>query len=560
MEINNTNIYLCIHKCILQDELNEIKERLKCFAEKIEVIECFKIRINRKDIYEMKKDKDCNFVIVHYGLEYDYSYFSPYDIFIESIEDIDKVLLENIIKIYQIQNKRVLLYSGKMPENSNDIDGGSQMVSQLIKCLSERCKLDVTFIRKENEKILDYKIRKIRYLNSINPMSNKFQRRFDNIVNNQKAILNGETYDLIIALHCSKLFGLENNQEIMKKTIVFPMMLTAGYRLAGESVPARYTELENDVLRNASYIITPSKEEFDCIQTEYEDIDLDKIEIIPRGISPIIKGKIHKCNRDSVNIVSVGSIKLQKNHMSEVRIVQKLKDKGFNIHLTIIGAIHDKDIYDELEEYICENDLKNNVTFKKGLNQYEMSQIFERMDIALSCSCWETFGRGIFEGITAGLPTVVSDSLTVVKRIVSNNDGVFFEKNEEAMIKRIIRLIDDGEMYKNASSCALKIAEKVSYYIERDRLLKSILYKYFGVNSKFDSWNSKECEKIYSSKNVCVYKKGCLIRKYYAGELEEKARRDFKKIKDMGGNEKNLFFSYDYENSNWFFQYEVSNE
>ena len=395
-------VALVIHKEITNLEKNIILKRLKKIYVKVFCVEANELVENNYHL------------LIHYGLNGNYIGYSTLDYFVENSHDVDSSFISNILHYFQTITKKVLLYLGKFPNDKDDLDGGSQLAYQLINTLKMKSILDVAFIRKQNQIFESSNINKVFYYKYKNPNDNKFFRRLINIETNRKVFENHYKYDLIIAAHCSKLFGLGENTDIMNKSVIFPMFLTHSYLRAREEVPQEYTEQEDKILKEVSQIITPSEEEKNDIILEY-GISNEKICVIPRGINiNYIGPKIYK---KEVKIVSIGSIKAQKNHLDDLKVLLNLIKYGYNATLTIIGSVYDKYILDELIDFASKNKIDNKVTYKSGLDRIELSKLLASMTIGLSNSSWETFGRGVFECLAAGLPTFVSDKLLTVKKL-----------------------------------------------------------------------------------------------------------------------------------------------
>lgn len=496
--------------------------------------------------------------VVHYGLGYDYHLYPQYHFFIENADMLEPGFMKNIIDSFRIKDKKILLYLGKFPEESYDVDGGAQLANQLISSLSCICHLDIAFIRKEKETYSDPFVCNISYEEYVDPYGNKFNRRMKNLGTNKSAIMNGKEYDLIIAGHCSKFFGIESEPELMKKAVIFPMMLTSGYKRCGEKVPAEYTERENMVLSNVSEIITPSTEELNDIISDY-DVNPNKVKVIPRGISPLFR-PLHreKCS-EYAELVSIGSFKSQKNHISEVKCLKMLLDSGMtNIHLTLIGAIHDRETYDELCRYINDNALSDYVTLHHNISQKKVAEILKNMDICISCSLWETFGRGIFECMTSGLPCVLSNKLKVIKGYADNENNIIFCSDLYEMADSIRHLILCPEAYNAASETSLNVSSKVSYYMEREQLVTELVYNRFGNKTEYMSWDERSYEKIWQGGYSECLKNGDRIRKYYKYPNIPKIKAEFSAQKCAYENGINtaepLFISSDRKDGRFFME------
>lgn len=559
--INNMHVHkvynLLLHTKPSEEELDLIKERLDILEADIKVINLYD-----SNSYDKKADnseKNTFYVNIHYGLSGDYSKYSPMDFFFENIDDLTDDFLKLMIKFSMISEKRVLLYLGKFPVNSRDIDGGSQLAGQLIDSLKNYCKLDVVFIRKEHERFYDDKLNRIGYEEYINPYDNKFSRRLDNIRTNRSAILNYGNHDLIISGHCSKFFGLEYEKEIMEKAVIFPMFLTPSYKRAGEIVPEEYTILETEVLRNVDKIITPSEEEEKDIIEDY-GVNKNKVKVIPRGISPYINGTEKKLNHKRIKLVTIGSIKMQKNHIENLKILKGLLERGIDAELIIIGAVHSPEYMQQLHDFIRINELNERVTFYSGITQKQVGEIVNTADISISSSRWETFGRGIFEGFSAGLPSVLSDVLDVIKKYAVGNPGVFFCKETEDMVQCICELVNDSQLYSCASKSVLQIAERFSYKTESEHLVRELLFKKFNISTPFFPWDLHECEKISESRYSICYRNGEFVRKYFKYDNKEKFLHEFRMMQKAYYSgvrvPKPLFFAYDPDNLGWYIQSE----
>lgn len=376
-----------------------------------------------------------------------------------------------------MENKilRILLYLGKFPGYGFDVDGGSILAQQLIDSLKFLSKLDVVFIRKNKEEYHDEFVNSVKYVEYKYAKENKFFRRLNNLDTNRAAIGDFTQYDCIITAHVSKFFGMEEvGDEFWSKTILFPMFCTSSYKKAGESVPKEYTTHENYVINKVKTIITPSQAEKNILLEDYMCSE-EKIHVVNRGINPLFEPKEFGLSENTKQIIYVASIKQQKNTLEALELIKILNTSGEKFHLNLVGTIQDDELMSVCREYIAKNCLENYVSFYKELSQEQLAKLFKKMDINISVSNWETFGRGIFEGIQSGLPTFVSSRLTVVKNICKDNPGVTFSKNIEEMSKQIEETCHNVDLYNYKKQCLPIIAERVSYARERKILTDIIL-------------------------------------------------------------------------------------
>ena len=373
------------------------------------------------------------------------------------------------------KQKKVLLYLGKFPGYGFDIDGGSIMARQLIDTLKHHCCLDVVFIRKNQETFEDDSVNSVCYVDYLDPWNNKFIRRMENLDTNALAMKNYSDYDVIIAVHISKFFGLNRrDSSFWSKTVLFPMFCSSSYIRAGEVVPQEYINEENIVVKKVRKIITPSADEKKDLITDYECVS-DKIKVIYRGITPLIKYKTRESTSEILKIICIGTLKLQKNSKETLNLLELLDKTGLMSELHLVCTIQDQNYYEDFLRMIDERNYTNRIHFHISIKQSELAKLIDTMDLNISMSKWETFGRGIFEGASAGLPTFVFDDLLTVKGLWDMNYGIRFCKNTNDMASKIINCIHNKDEYKLMSASLESISKKFSYYTEQELLRHEIL-------------------------------------------------------------------------------------
>jgi len=391
----------------------------------------------------------------------------------DSVEKLNEILT---LAIYDFANidKKVLLYLGKFPAFGFDVDGGSILAKQLIDTLKVRCKLDVGFIRKNKEVYVDNQINNIIYTEYIDAFNNKFTRRMKNMETNKNILARYSDYDHVITAHTSKFFGMEpSKNEFWNKAILFPMFCTSSYLRANETVPKEYTVLEHGVINNVKKIITPSVDEKKDLIADYK-CDESKISVIYRGIAPDFHFDSSREIVGCVQLIYIASIKRQKNNIESLKLLKELILKGHEVKLNLVCTIQDKAIYEDMAKFIKQNNLQNNVQFHIELVQSEIVTLMKRMHIGVSVSNWETFGRGIFECVSSGLPTFVYKKLKVIENICGDNIGVMFSDDFIEMSNQIDAVIKNRDKYLLMRDSLKILRNNVSYKREQLLLINSI--------------------------------------------------------------------------------------
>lgn len=387
-----------------------------------------------------------------------------------------------------MKRRKILIYTGKVPGNGCDIDGGSVLMTQLIDTFKYHNDLTLVINRATADIYNDIFVKKIRYLHRITISNNKFENRLANSSINKLAFTDYQEYDIIIVVHISFLFGLEEfNETFWNKVFLFPMFCTPAYCRSGEFVPQFYTDKERTVLNKVHHIISPSTSEKNEL-IEYYGVESSKIDIIYRGISPFFYPSNAPKNLSKLQIVYIASIKKQKNNILAIELLELLRKKGIDANINLVCTVQDEDVLKNLYSFIEERELVSYVSFYFGISQRELSDKLRQMDINISVSRHETFGRGIYEGITSGLPTFVFNSLECVHELCDGVIGVSFSNDIQEMATEIQNVIMNSHEYMLRASSLKKIADEVSYYREQSCLKHTILgdvygaLEYLGVN------------------------------------------------------------------------------
>jgi glycosyltransferase involved in cell wall biosynthesis len=371
--------------------------------------------------------------------------------------------------------EKVLLITGKFPDITFDTDGGSIMVNHLIDTLANHCILDIVFTRTfdRNFKIIKG-VRQIYFHTNKTRNTNKFLRRLANIEWN--CTLFSELihqYDKVIIIHCSKAFGLENlPQNLLNRIILFPMYLTSSYLRSNEIVLSKYTEAEKKIISKIAKIISPSQSEKNDIIKDY-CVSENKIIVIPRAVNSIFKSKLRESSKFN-NLIYIGAIKKQKRNDEAIVLLSKIKKMGLKAHLYLVGSIQDEELYDYCKDLIVNRELINDVTFCGVLTQKEIAILLDKIDINISVSCWETFGRGVFEGLSAGLPSVVFNNIDCFSEYTNENNGISFVENLQTFSNKVFELCTDSNYYKTQSQNAISKSSQFSIEKQKEKILEFI--------------------------------------------------------------------------------------
>lgn len=383
-----------------------------------------------------------------------------------------------------VNRKKILYVTGKWPYKSKINDGGDATILEYIEALGEYCLLDLLVVRDDIDSNS-----KVKNVNSV-IVYNEDVTCFDSYGLKEdskflKWIMVGEIiarklveihkdYDIIIIQHVMFSLGLKRDQhDILEKIILLPMFMGGSYIKSGEYVPKEYLDKEKIIIPYIGKIITPSAVEKNMLISDY-NARANTISIIPRPVKFEFSKK-NGLNHKEIKIILIGSVRSQKNHIDAIKMMNILAHEKENVVLYCCGAIQEKSIYNECTKLINEFRINRNVIFLGNKSSSELKEIIDDCDINISVSKWETFGRGIYEGMAAGLPTVVYDNLECINN--SGNIGVkpIIVSNYSEMASKILSLIDSKSLYTQESRKGEMLWKKLSKKTIYCKIRKEIL-------------------------------------------------------------------------------------
>jgi len=185
-------------------------------------------------------------------------------------------------------------------------------------------------------------------------------------------------------------------------------------------------------------------------------------------------------NKEKISLIFVGRLEKEKNPDLPVLITAKLKEKGHNVYLNLVG---DGNLRSEIEKIV--NDLKlNEITKIFGWIREKdvLLEIIRNSDIFLFTSRpGEGLGLVIVEAMSQGLPVIATRCGGPEEIIENGINGYLIEyTNEKGIIDRFVEkieyLIQNPEIYEQISKNNIEKAKEWTmekfFKIQRERILK----------------------------------------------------------------------------------------
>ena len=192
----------------------------------------------------------------------------------------------------------------------------------------------------------------------------------------------------------------------------------------------------------------------------YNTIESDKILSLAKdSADEIIDDK-------SVKIACTGSLKSVKGYERLLRIIKRLTDEKYSIHLYILGK---GPLRGQLEQYVNDNQISDYVTFLGyQTNPYKY---VSKCDLFVCSSFREGFSTAATEALIVGTPVCTVEVSGMKEMLGENNEyGVVTENSEEALYQGIRSLLENPELLAHYK----KQAEIRGKTFSKDRTVKVV--------------------------------------------------------------------------------------
>ena len=190
---------------------------------------------------------------------------------------------------------------------------------------------------------------------------------------------------------------------------------------------------------------------------------LKNIKFIPHGVGieffqAMKLEHVNFNHKKYVNVLYVSNIAPYKHQWSVIRGISLLRNKGFDVRLTLTGGGHvdslsgsQKKLDDALKE--CDPD-RNFVSILGYVSQSDLPQILNASDIFVFASSCENMPNTLIEAMSVGLPIACSDRGPMPE--VLKDAGVYFNPDSPISIANAIEsyLTDEFLVINNATKAS----------------------------------------------------------------------------------------------------------
>ena len=197
--------------------------------------------------------------------------------------------------------------------------------------------------------------------------------------------------------------------------------------------------------------------------------------VICMNVSEKFYSPISHVERDSIKpleLLYVSSVAPYKHQFEVIKGVKSIMDKGYNIHLSVVGQHLHNGYIKKCKNYVKTNGLDSNIDFISWVDYDSMPDLIDSSDIIINASTLDTTGLPVAEAMARGA-VIVANKIGFNEETLKDG-GVYFDvKDEQTFVDAVKSVIDSKELRKQLSKRARELADE---YAKTDTA--SEYYKY----------------------------------------------------------------------------------
>ena len=196
-----------------------------------------------------------------------------------------------------------------------------------------------------------------------------------------------------------------------------------------------------------------------------------EMHVIPQGIDETFYSI--NCNPDSNVILTVGAIGPRKGHIYTVEMFNRLRAKGIQAKLRIIGSLADQSYYALLQQKISDSPYASDISLGVNLPREELLKAYASAKLFVLHSREESQGIVFAEAMATGLPVVATNVGGIPYVVSDGKSGLLCPYADvDAMAEMAVRLMTDEKLWKEYSSAARIIAKDYNWTSIANRIVE----------------------------------------------------------------------------------------
>jgi len=225
------------------------------------------------------------------------------------------------------------------------------------------------------------------------------------------------------------------------------------------------TQMERACMKNSTKVIAVSNTQ-KIMAEKRACLEHGKIVYIPNGVDLLkfYPGKSIIRNLASSNekiVLCVARISRIKNQMAIIKAIPKVISKDRKVKFVFIGQIDDEKYFNEILEFIKENELKGYIKFIGAIENTKIPEYYRAADVFILPSFAEGLPLVLLEAMASGLP-IIASNIGPNKELGKKKEIIYFNPDSSRELgEKLSELLASNEKRDALGKNARKTAEKL---------------------------------------------------------------------------------------------------
>lgn len=179
---------------------------------------------------------------------------------------------------------------------------------------------------------------------------------------------------------------------------------------------------------------------------------------------------------NEINILTSGVFFEYRNYETQLKVVNLLLEKGKKVYLNIIGSTAlAPEYYQKINDMIKYYNLEDNVKIHGQVDYQKYIKLHEKSNLFLFLNIDQSWGLSIFEAMSSGLPTIISNSVGACEVLTNNLNTLIVDPVDVSEILSSMDRLTNKNFYDQIVHEGFQRVNKMTWDKEYSEKLYSIM-------------------------------------------------------------------------------------
>lgn len=233
---------------------------------------------------------------------------------------------------------------------------------------------------------------------------------------------------------------------------------------------------------HSAHIVTVNSRYLSNILKKDYKVTSKKIKVVYSScrVTGRIRENREKNKKEPIIILCVANIRKLKGQIYLAEALNKIMN--YNWKCFLVGGIKEQEYEHELKSLIKKYGLSDRVDLCGRLDGYDLVKMYEKADIFVLPSLYESYGVVIHEGLSFALPIIASNVGGIPEQITNSKEGIIVPPRDSMKLAEALRrLICSQGLRKKMGVYAKERAEELPTW---DEVCKRIFQSIISISTK----------------------------------------------------------------------------